>query len=257
MHISQEALRWSLNIYNLIFHKISINTVAFLFFIAERERKEKEKRELERREIERERMLQQQRMNEMKPSVQNNVICHDRSPLRNGCDTDIRIKEESRKDEDVLRNDPSRYSSSSNPMIGSPSHAYLSSRHPQHVLGVSPSHLSRSILPHPGTSLSHYPPPPSVWSGVDPYRDPYRLDPMTPLRYNPLMEAMRVEEERAKAMYAAHSALHYRPKDPASFPMLHHRIPSTPMNSMKPNGPPHVPPVNSDALKKDDSSQNR
>lgn len=232
------------------------------FFVAERERKEKEKRDLERREMERERMLQQQRMNEMKPNVQNNVICHDRSPLRNGCEPDMRIKEESRKDEDSLRSDPSRFSSSSNPIMGNPSHAYLSNRHPQHVLGVSPSHLSRSILPpHPGSSLSHFPPPPppSVWPGVDPYRDPYRMDPMTPLRYNPLMEAMRVqEEERAKALYAAHS-LHYRPKDPASFPMMHHRMPAgaSPMNSMKSNGPPHIPPVNSDALKKDDSSQNR
>lgn len=187
--------------------------------------------------MERERLLQQQRLNEMKPSIQNSVICHDRSPLRNGCETDIRIKEESRKDEDI-----SRFSSPSNAI---PSHAYLSSRHPQHVLGVSPSHLSRSILPHPGTSISHFPPPP-VWSSVDPYRDPYRLD----LRYNPLMEAMRVEEERAKAMYAAHNALHYRPKDPSSFPMLHHRMPNAPL---KPNGPP----VNLDALKKDDSSQNR
>lgn len=228
----------------------------FICLSAERERKEKEKREQERREMERERMLQQQRMNDMKPNVQNNVICHDRSPMRNGCEPDMRIKEESRKDEDVLRNDPSRYSSSSNPIMGNPSHAYLSSRHPPHVLGVN-QHLSRSILPHPGSSLSHYPPPPSVWSGVDPY--PYRMDPMTPLRYNPLMESvMRAEEERAKAMYV-HSAMHYRPKDPTSFPMMHHRMPpqGAPLNSMKPNGPPHIPPVNSDALKKDDSSQNR
>lgn len=66
----------------------------------ERERREKERRELER--IERERMLQQQRMSES--SKMNH---RERSPLRNGNDSDIsRIKEEPKREEEMMMRAP-------------------------------------------------------------------------------------------------------------------------------------------------------
>lgn len=67
----------------------------------ERERREKERRELER--IERERMLQQQRLSE------SSKMQRERSPLRNGNDSDVsRIKEEpKREDEMMMRGPPS------------------------------------------------------------------------------------------------------------------------------------------------------
>lgn len=68
----------------------------------ERERREKERRELER--IERERMLEQQRLS------QSSKMQRERSPLRNGTDSDgARIKEEPKReaDEMMMRGPPS------------------------------------------------------------------------------------------------------------------------------------------------------
>ncbi|KAF5269639.1 hypothetical protein FQR65_LT05978 [Abscondita terminalis] len=164
----------------------------------ERERREKERRELERRELERqqerERLLHQQRLAESTKQLAQPIL-RDRSPLRNGTldPNDIRIKEEPRiKEED-------RY------------HPYVR-QHPglQHGL---PHMLDRSrVLPPP------YPPPPTThWppSPADHYYRPY-----DPLRYNPLMDAMRVEEERAKLFGAYAHHPQFRPKDPG---LLHLR----------------------------------
>lgn len=189
----------------------------------ERERKEKERREMERREMERERMLQQQRINDNAKAVR------DRSPLRNG-DSDIRIKEEPRKDEAemMMRADP-RYQ------------MWQMGRHPAHML--PPPHLSRSVMLPPGALVGlppHYPPSPG-WATLDPYRDPYRLmDPM--LRNyqipNPMLDAMRAEEAKA---YATASAL-YRGKDPSPVPPGHPPPVQSPHHHrMPPNGP-HKPP---------------
>lgn len=80
----------------------------------ERERREREKRELERRELERqrererERLLQEQRLAESAKQLQAPLI-RDRSPLRNGDLSEIRVKEEPVrvKEEDLLaRTDP-------------------------------------------------------------------------------------------------------------------------------------------------------
>jgi hypothetical protein len=179
----------------------------------ERERKEKERREMERREMERERMLQQQRMNDSAKLVR------DRSPLRNG-DSDIRIKEEPRKDEQemMMRADP-RYQMAA---------WQMASRHQAHML--PPPHLSRAgMMQGPGGLVGlppHYGPAPG-WPSplVDPYRDPYRLmDPM--LRnypMNPMLDAMRAEEAKA---YATASALYNR-KDPSPVPNVGHAQPPT------------------------------
>lgn len=67
-----------------------------------------ERRELERqRERERERLLQEQRLAESAKQIQSPII-RDRSPLRNGDMSDIRVKEEPRiKEEDIMaRADP-------------------------------------------------------------------------------------------------------------------------------------------------------
>lgn len=79
----------------------------------ERDRREREKREMERRELERqrererERILQEQRLAESAKQMQAPLI-RDRSPLRNGDITEIRVKEEPRiKEEEMLvRSDP-------------------------------------------------------------------------------------------------------------------------------------------------------
>lgn len=189
----------------------------------ERERKEKERREMERREMERERMLQQQRLNDSAKLVR------DRSPLRNG-DSDIRIKEEPRKDEAemLMRTDPRYAQMAAWQMAG---------RHPAHML--PPPHLTRGGMIPPPSSLvglpPHYPPTPGWPPALDPYRDHYRLmDPM--LRSYPMnpsmLDAMRAEEAKA---YATASAL-YRGKDPSpvppsghppTVPSPHHRLPPT------------------------------
>lgn len=65
----------------------------------ERERREKERREMER--IERERLLQQQRISE------NSKMQRERSPLRNGNDSDVqRIKEEPKREEEMMMRGP-------------------------------------------------------------------------------------------------------------------------------------------------------
>ncbi|KAL7028376.1 hypothetical protein ACKWTF_005815 [Chironomus riparius] len=195
----------------------------------ERERKEKERREMERREMERERMLQQQRLNDSAKLVR------DRSPLRNG-DSDIRIKEEPRKDEAemLMRTDP-RYQMAA---------WQMASRNPTHML--PPPHLTRGgMIGPPGSFVglpSHYPPTPGWPPGLDPYRDPYRLmDPM--LRsypMNPMLDAMRAEEAKA---YAQATAL-YRGKDPSPVPQQGHppTVPS-PHHRLPPNGPMKPPSV--------------
>lgn len=232
----------------------------------EKERKEKEKREQEmrERERERERMLQQQqqqRMNEVKP---NTMVMHDgRSQMmRNGIDGDVRIKEENRKEEDYyarsdLRYGPGTPTSLMNPPP--PTHSLLTPKHPSHLMPPAPPHpLNRSMIqPPPGSgmpgapTLSHYPPhPPPPWGSIDPYRDPFRMDAMSSLRYNPIMEAIRMDEERAKA-YAAHSSMHFRQKDQPPFTVLHHRMPPT---SIKPPTGPMMPSVGLDGhTKKEDS----
>lgn len=190
----------------------------------ERERKEKERRDMERREMERERLLQQQRLDNAKAA-------RDRSPLRNG-DSDIRIKEEPRKDDPelLMRTDP-RYQMA----------AWQMGRHPAHML--PPPHLSRPGMLPPTSSLvglpPHYAPAPG-WppSHLDPYRDPYRLmDPMlrTYQIPNPMLDAMRAEEAKA---YATASAL-YRGKDPSPIPQPGHppSVPSPLHHRLPPNGP--------------------
>lgn len=81
--------------------------------------------------------------------------------------------------------------------------------------------------------MPHFPPP-AGWpaASLDPYRDPYRLDPMHQLRYAPgVMEAYRVDEERAKAaMYAAHM----RAKEPSPIPAPTNRMNSS-VGPMKPS----------------------
>lgn len=168
-------------------------------------------------------------------------------------------------------------------------HPYLQGRHPH---GVPPPHtMSRTMagipgLPHP---MQHFapPPPPSAAAGqpggppawsTDPFRDPYRYDPLQQLRYNPLMAAAayraQEEEERAKlygvAGYppppSAVSAL--RGKDPSPGPLsnlhMHHRA------GPGPGGPGPVPTGQAqvrqletmvhnaaDMHKKEDASQSR
>lgn len=218
----------------------------------ERERKEKERREMERREMERERMLQQQRLNESSKAIR------DRSPLRNG-DSDIRIKEEPRKEEAemMMRAADQRYHQSI---------AWqMAGRHPAHML---PPHLSRAgMLPQGMVGIPHYAPtgPPGWPSPLDHYRD-YRFDPMLrsyPMT-NPMLDAMRVEEAKA---YAAASA-HYRNKDPSPIPQQghpppvpspHHRMPpgqlKPPSGGPQPGQPSSVGMLPNDMHKKEDGSR--
>ncbi|KAJ8928047.1 hypothetical protein NQ314_019417 [Rhamnusium bicolor] len=151
----------------------------------ERERREREKREMERREMERqrererERLLQEQRLAESAKQLQAPLI-RDRSPLRNGDMSEIRVKEEPRvKEEDIMARADPRYH---NPFL----------RHPGSLPPPPgpPSMLDRTRMmqhalpPHPyHTPTTHWAPP------TDPF---YRYG------YNPLVDAMRL-----------------RPKDPA------------------------------------------
>lgn len=190
----------------------------------ERERKEKERREMERREMERERLLQQQRLND------SSKLVRDRSPMRNG-DSDIRIKEEPRKDEAemMMRADP-RYQMAAWQMAG---------RHPAHML--PPPHLSRAGMIPTSTLVGlppHYQPGPGWPSPLDPYRDYRLMDPM--LRsypINPMLDAMRAEEAKA---YAA-SAL-YRGKNPSPVPQGHPPPVPSPHHHRLQQGVPMKPP---------------
>lgn len=228
----------------------------------ERERREKERREMAERERERERLMQQQRINENSKMAAAGAAQRDRSPLRNGIDPDqSRIKEEPKRDEEMMMRSASvvdpRYHQSA---AAAAQHHYLLGRHPASHM-IPPPHLSRAMLTHQmaGPGMPHFPPTAVGWP-MDPFRDhPYRLDPMHSLRYAPsAMEAAyrAVDEERAKAMFAVHSAAHLRAKDPSPIPGPPHRMNP---NSMKPS-PSHMPvgpnghPVSVDLLKKEESS---
>lgn len=196
-------------------------------------------------------------MNEVKPS---SMSMHERPQMmRNGIDGDVRIKEEVRKEEDYYRSDL-RYAAQTASLMNQQQHAMLTPKHPSHLMQPGPPHLNRSMIPPPQgpgmggpPGMSHFPPhppPPSVWAGMDPYRDAaFRMESMNALRYNPIMEAIRAEEERAKA-YAAHSSMHFRQKDQPPFTVLHHRIPQA---AMKPPPGPMMPGVGLDGHKKEDS----
>lgn len=211
-----------------------------------------ERRELEReRERERERLLHQQRIAESNKQAAAAAFANaarDRSPLRNGIENEVRVKEEPRlKEEEVL--------------VGRTDHRYHSylNRHPsithsvldrsRTMLGAPPLGGAPLGAPLGAPSLQHYPPPGSAhWP--DPYA--YRYD---PLRYNPLMEAaMRAEDERLKLFYG-HPNPHLR-KDPAQTGLLHMRPGTGP-------GPPPgthklIDPNNAtDILNKKDESQSR
>lgn len=230
----------------------------------ERERKEKERRDMERREMERERMIQQQRYNESSKAAIAAAAIRDRSPLRNGNDGNdlIRVKEEPRKPEEemLMRADP-RYHQS----MAAAWHM-SGGRHP-HMMSAAPPHMSRGMMP-PSPLLSHFPQPAPGWgSPMDPFRDPYRFDPMH-MRYNPMImgEVMRAEEAKAinnayVAAAQAHNAAAFRAKEspgpPQSAPSphsqhgQHHRMP--------PGAPIQKPPQAPAPLehKKDENSQAR
>ncbi|KAJ8923431.1 hypothetical protein NQ315_001990, partial [Exocentrus adspersus] len=170
----------------------------------ERERREREKREMERRELERqrererERLLQEQRLAESAKQLQAPLI-RERSPMRNGDISEIRVKEEPRvKEEDIMARADPRYH---NPFL----------RHPASLPPPPgpPTMLDRTRMmqhalpPHPyHTPTTHWGPP------TDPF---YRYG------YNPLVDAMRVQEERAN-FFSAYGAPHHpsqlRSKDP-------------------------------------------
>ncbi|XP_060523223.1 autism susceptibility gene 2 protein homolog isoform X2 [Cylas formicarius] len=194
----------------------------------EKERREMERRENERREREREMMLHQQRLAAESAAKQiAPPVIRDRSPLRNGQPdlSEIRVKEEPRsKEEDLLaRGDPR----------GAPNfryhHPFL--RHPGSLQPPPPSVLDRSrMLAH--ALPSHYPPAATHWPPHTVAADPfYRYG------YSPLMDQMRMQDDRAAASFFAaygHPAHHpsqLRPKDPS---LLHLR--GGP-------GPPPPPPV--------------
>lgn len=88
-------------------------------------------------------------------------------------------------------------------------HSYLRHHPMQHPPPPSMLDRSRMMAAHG----LHYPGPPAThWP---PQHDPfYRYD---ALRYNPLMDAIRAEEERAKLFgtYAAHHPPQMRTKDPS------------------------------------------
>ncbi|KAJ8959648.1 hypothetical protein NQ318_021835 [Aromia moschata] len=171
----------------------------------ERERREREKRELERRELERqrererERLLQEQRLAESAKQLQPPLI-RDRSPLRNGDISEIRVKEEPRvKEEDIMARADPRY----NPFLRHPGSLPPPPPGPTSMLDRSRM-MPHALPPHPyHTPTTHWAPP------ADPF---YRYG------YNPLVDAMRVQEERAN-FFGAYGAPHHpsqlRPKDPA------------------------------------------
>ena len=128
-----------------------------------------------------------------------------------------------------------------------PHAAYLQSRHPHSVPGPP---MARTMAGLPGLShpMQHFGPPPPTnaagqptvpptWPTGDPFRDPYRYDPLQQLRYNPLMAAAayRAEEEERAKLYAAGyppppppgSVSGLRGKDPSPGPLsnlhMHHR----------------------------------
>lgn len=114
---------------------------------------------------------------------------------------EVRIKEEPRMKEE----EPSLLVRTTDPRY----HPYL--RPASHVMQPPPSILDRTRL-LPTALAHHYPPPATHWSphaAADPF---YRYD----MRYNPLMEVMRAEEERAKLFgaYPPHPS-QLRPKDPS------------------------------------------
>lgn len=191
-------------------------------------------------------MLQQQRLNDSAKAAR------DRSPLRNG-DSDIRIKEEPRKENDqemLMRTDP-RYQMA----------AWQMGRHPAHMLPPRPGMFPPSLgIP----SHLNYGPAPGWPSHLDPYRDPYRLmDPMMRSYQipNPMLDAMRAEEAKA---YANASAL-YRGKDPSPIPQQghqqhppsvpsphhHHRLPQN--GPLKPPSVVSSPIATNDMHKKEDA----
>lgn len=150
-------------------------------------------------------------------------------------------------------------------------HPYL--RHP-HNMQPTPHSMARSMLPglsghHP---MQHFQPPPTPGGGQpgagwpnDPFRDPYRYDPLQQLRYNPLMAAaFRAEEEERAKLYSSYqvppvNAL--RGKDGPSPGLLsnlhmHHRPPGPPPGVVQTR--PHDPSMmHPDMHKKEDTSQSR
>ncbi|XP_072394312.1 uncharacterized protein [Diabrotica undecimpunctata] len=177
----------------------------------ERERKEREKREMERRELERqrererERLMQEQRLAET--AKMQAPLIRDRSPLRNGDLSEIRVKEEPRiKEEDIMaRSDPSftyRY----NPFLRHPGSLPPPPPGPASILDRTRM-MPHALPPHP------YHTPTTHWGA--PHGDPfYRYT------YNPIVDAMRAQEERERAsFFGAYGAPHHpsqlRPKDPA------------------------------------------
>lgn len=144
---------------------------------------------MEQRERERERLLHQQRL-AAESAKQMVPVIRDRSPMRNGIDSEIRVKEEPRQKEE----EPMLLSRTADPRY----HPYL--RHPASALQQSMLDRSRILPP---TSLPHHYPPPPPASHWPPPTDPYYR--YEPLRYNPLVDAaMRAEEERAK-LYASYA----------------------------------------------------
>lgn len=94
----------------------------------ERERREKERREVER--MERERMLEQQRMS------QNSKMQRERSPLRNGNDSDVsRIKEEPKREDELLMRGPPN-------VVPDPRYA-----HAQHLAAAQHYMVGRHMMP--------------------------------------------------------------------------------------------------------------
>lgn len=171
-------------------------------------------------------------------------MVRDRSPLRNGTDLDVRIKEEPQvnmrsKEEEMMMRSQVVAAAAADPRYhpSMMSHPYMTSRHPAHMMPGP--HLSRSMLP-PSMGLPSHFPPPNPW-GPDPFRD-YRIESLhQQLRYNPVMDLYRAEEAKASLMYAAQSAAHYRSKEPSPVPppQSHHRMQPGPQG---PGGPAGGPP---------------
>lgn len=204
----------------------------------ERERREKERRELEQREREqrerererererdreRERLLHQQRLADAAKPMQS--VIRDRSPLRNGDVSDMRIKEEPRsKEEETVQ--LLRSAAAVDPRY----HPYLRHAPPHQQLQLS------RVLPPPGSLQHHYAPPPSHWP--PPTDAFFRYD--AALRYgtNPLMDAaFRAEEERVKMFQYAHAASQHPSQLRAKDPTLMHLRPGP-----GPGGPGPPPP---------------
>lgn len=105
----------------------------------ERERREKERREMER--IERERLLQQQRISE------NTKMQRERSPLRNGNDSDVsRIKEEPKREDEMLMRGPPN-------VVPDPRYAHAQHLAAQHYMVGR--HMMQGQMP-PVSLVSHF-----------------------------------------------------------------------------------------------------